>query len=55
MKLGEEVSEMKIRMLWRTVEIETGEVRLNHPRNGRVVIRKTDGVWRVAKIDRPDP
>jgi hypothetical protein len=54
MKKGEKVSETKIRMLWRASEIETGTVRLNHPRCGKVVIRKVGKVWKVSEIERPD-
>lgn len=55
MKVGEVISEEKMFLIAAERDIRAGELRLNHPRCGRVVItRGSRNVWKVTKCERPD-
>lgn len=54
MKLNETFSEAKMELIASAGELERGEVTLNHPRNGRCVIRKVNGKWTAVVVPNPD-
>ena len=51
MKVGEAVSDEKMMLIAAERDIRAGELRLNHPRCGRVVItRDSRNVWKVRLV-----
>lgn len=56
MKVGETRSDESMRIVTSEHEYELGVMRLNHPRCGKVEIRRQkSGKWKVTKCERPDP
>ena len=57
MKLNDLLSDELMAMVAIGLEFKNGKVVLNHPRNGRVVIVRTqdaDRHWVVIEVQRPD-
>ena len=56
MKIGDEVSEDKMAMLFEAWELERGSASFQHPRHGRCTIaRCADGKWRFCNVQHGDP